>query len=110
MIPKFSDNVYFQISNLYGWVGHKSLDPKIIDPRLSRLNNGTAPNQPSLLSVQPNPFNNHTDIAFELKEATMATIAIFDTFGKKIVEQKRDWVNLHRALKDYVDNRLMGYV
>ena len=43
------------------------------------------------ISNSPNPFNDYTDILFDLQEATTATIQIFDNYGHKVYEQANTW-------------------
>jgi hypothetical protein len=58
----------------------------VIENPLSLDNQQFLPSQFTLEQCVPNPFNNATNIFFQLPKATQATITIYDIAGRKVKE------------------------
>ena len=59
-----------------------------------RDNAEAVPDDPALLSVYPNPFNQRAVISFELRDASLVELKIFDVTGREV----RTLVNGHLSL------------
>ncbi|NQS97552.1 MAG: T9SS type A sorting domain-containing protein [candidate division Zixibacteria bacterium] len=51
------------------------------------------PTQSISLSANPNPFNPHTDLVFQLPESGNISLAVYDVTGREVVKLAEGWYN-----------------